>query len=185
MKKLMFALVVASAVGSASAQQSYVGAGIVGTSQTYSFSVAGPKIESDDAKAASKLFFGYDFNKTWGIETGFTFFSSTGYHYSYLGHDYHGDTTGRSMYVAAKVAFPITDQLSFVGKLGISGNKRSLHDAMFDLDETRHGLYSSLGLQYALTDKVSVTLDYEQYDRRRHQPGLKANAFSVSVKYAF
>lgn len=185
MKKLMFALVVASAVGSASAQQSYVGAGIVGASQNYSFSVAGPKIQSDDTKAATKLFFGYDFNQTWGLETGFTFFGSTGYHYNYLGQEYRGETTARSMYVAAKVTFPITDQFSFVGKLGISGNKRSLHDAIFDLDETKHGLYSSIGVQYLLNDKVSVNLDYEQYDRRRHQPGLTAKAFSLSAKYAF
>lgn len=185
MKKLMFALVLAAAVGSASAQQSYAGAGIVGASQNYSFSVTGPRIQSDATKAATKLFFGYDFNQTWGVETGVTFFGSTGYHYSHLGQEYRGDTTARSMYVAAKVMFPITDQFSFVGKLGVSGNTRSMHDPIFDFHETSNGLYSSIGLQYLLTDKVSLNLDYERYDRRRHQPGLTAKAFSLSAKYAF
>lgn len=186
MKNLVFALVIASAVGSASAQQAYIGAGVVGSSQNYSFTGAGPGIAivGDGAKVSPKLFFGYDFNKTWGLETGVTFFRSADYQYSYLGQDYRGETKGRSTYVAAKITLPIAAQFSFVGKLGVSANKRSLHDAIFNLDESKNGLYTSVGVQYLLNDKVSLNLDYEQYGKR-HQAGLKANAISLSAKYAF
>ena len=185
MKKLVFAIIVASAVGSASAQ-TYVGAGVVASSQNYTFAVTGPAISGagDSAKASPKLLLGYDFNQTWGIETGFTYFRSADYHYSYLGQVFNGETKGHSMYIAGKITLPIAGRFSFVGKLGISDNERYLQDAMFKADESRKGVYTSIGVQYLLNEKVSVSLAYEQYGKRGGA-GLKANAFSLSAKYAF
>ena len=88
------------------------------------------------------------------------------------------------MYIAGKITLPIADQFSFVVKLGISANKRTLHDAIFNIDESKPGLYTSMGVQYLVNEKVSVNLDYEQYGKR-HNVGLKANAFSLSARYAF
>jgi OOP family OmpA-OmpF porin len=79
---------------------------------------------------------------------------------------------------------PIADQFSFVGKLGVSANRRTLHDPIFELSERKTGRYTSIGVQYLLNEKVSFNLDYEQYGKRG-SVGLKANAFSLNVKYAF
>lgn len=185
MKKLILALVVVSAFGSAHAQRAYVGAGLLAAGQNFDFPLSGfSNAGGDHYTASPKLFLGYDFNQTWGVEAGFSKFRSADYHYTYAGQDFNGQTKGRSMYVAAKVTLPITEQLSFVGKLGVSDNKRSVSDGIFWDDDSKTGVYTSIGVQYPLTEKVSVNLDYEQYGRRHHA-GLKANAFSLSAKFAF
>lgn len=185
MKKLFLALVVASAFGSAHAQHAYVGAGILAADQNFDFASPGfSNAGGDHYTASPKLFLGYDFDKTWGVETGFSSFRSADHHFTYAGQVFSGETKGHSMYVAGKVTLPITEQLSFVGKLGVSANKRILNDGFYGDDVTKTGVYTSIGVQYPLNEKVSVNLDYEQYGKR-HNLGLKANAFSLSARYAF
>jgi OOP family OmpA-OmpF porin len=184
MKKLVFALLIAGAVGSASAQRAYVGAGIVASNQNYGFPSPVVAADGDGVKASPKLFLGYDFNQTWGIEAGYTYFRGADYHYSYLGQTVNGEVEQRSMYLAGKITLPIADRFSFVGKLGIADNERTLRDPIFNGNEDKKGIYTSIGVQYLLNDKVSVSLDYEQYGKR-HNVGIKANAFSLNARYAF
>lgn len=185
MNKLFFALVVASAFGSAHAQRAYVGAGILAADQNFDFASSGFSNGGGDRYTASpKLFLGYDFDKTWGVETGFSSFRSADHYFTSAGQVFHGETKGHSMYVAGKITLPITGQLSFVGKLGMSANTRILNDSFYGDEATTTGVYTSIGVQYPLNEKVSVNLDYEQYGKRRNL-GLKANAFSLSARYAF
>lgn len=185
MKQLLFALVVASAFGSAHAQRVYAGAGILAADQNFDFASSGFSNGGGDRYTASpKLFLGYDFDDTWGVETGFSSFRSAQHHFTSAGQVYYGETKGHSTYVAGKITLPITGQLSFVGKLGISATTRILNDRFYGDEATTTGVYTSIGVQYRLNDKVSVDLDYEQYGKRHHL-GLKANAFSLSARYAF
>src|ERR1700756_4380070 len=98
MKKILFALIAsATALGGMSTASAaandpgsaYIGAGIVGS--RYSFDVPGATSNDDHSgnKASGKLFAGYNFDKTFAVEGGYTDFGSQSYNYTL------GGTAGR------------------------------------------------------------------------------------------
>src|SRR5687768_8944488 len=84
MKKLIVALIAsAAAMSAAQAQQdtprAYIGAGVATADREVSTSsISGATgVDADGYKASGKLFGGYEFNRTWGIEAGWTDYRSS------------------------------------------------------------------------------------------------------------
>lgn len=191
MKKTLFTLIAAAAtlsgVSLAHAEGAYVGAGVVAS--RYKFDVPGA-LSSDDrsgTRAAGKLFGGYEFDKTWGVEAGYTDFGSKGYSFTQAGNPGRIDTDSHAFYVAGKVSAPVNAQLGVFGKLGASRN----HDgasgtgvAAGIAGDSKTALYASVGAQYALNKNVALTAELEHYGKGSDF-GRKANALAFGARYSF
>jgi opacity protein-like surface antigen len=187
MKKLIFALIAAAtAVGSAQAAGPYVGVGVASADHSYNLSGTSNG-KSDGYKASGKIFGGYDFDQTWGVETGYTDFRKSGYDYTLNGLPGRAESDGHSFYVAGKATAPINEQFSVFGKLGASNNKSTLSSTTtpaFNRSETKTEVYAGVGAQYNLNQKVALTLEYERFGKSKDF-GAKSDVITVGAKYAF
>jgi OOP family OmpA-OmpF porin len=192
MKKLIFALIAgATAMGAAQAQtantapHAYVGVGIASADHQYSLPGA-TNVDSDGFKASGKLFGGYDFNQTWGVEAGYTDFRKSHANYSLNGVPGSAESDGHSFYLAGKAMAPINDQFSVYGKLGAAWNKSTLTatDTTLNRDLSKTELYGGVGVQYNLNQQVALTAEYERYGKSKDF-GAKADVWTVGAKYSF
>ena len=186
MKKLIFALIAGvTAMGAAQAQGPYVGVGIASTDHSYKIGGA-TSVDADGYKANAKLFGGYDFNKTWGVEAGYTRFGSANANYSIGAVPGSVESKGNSIYAAAKATMPLNEQFSLFGKLGVARNKNELHSAnvLYNRDESKTEAYGSVGAQYNLSKEVALSLEYERYGKTKDF-GAKADAITVAARYNF
>jgi opacity protein-like surface antigen len=191
MKKLIFAMIATAAViGTAQAAgpgpgTPYVGVGIA--TVDHSFDLPGTTTTSSDGyKASGKIFGGYDFDQTWGVEAGYTDFRKSHADYTVAGVPGSAESDGHSFYLAGKATAPINDQFSAFGKLGAARNKSTLSASTPGLsrDESKTEVYAGVGLQYNLNQKVALTAEYERYGKSKDF-GAKADVFTVGAKYAF
>jgi OOP family OmpA-OmpF porin len=200
MKKILFALIAsATALGgmtSASAATNdpgtaYVGAGLVGS--RYSFDVPGATSNDDHSgnKASGKLYAGYNFDKTFAIEGGYTNFGSQSYNYSVGGTAGRLESDSHSFYVAGKGTMPVNDQFNVFGKLGVSRNHGSIDatgaaaTAGLGGSGNKTALYASIGGEYALNKNVSLSLEYEHYGKNDIDQGRKTGAITAGLRYNF
>ena len=186
MKKLIFVLIAAAtAMGSAQAQtgRAYVGVGVASADHTTSLPGT-TNGTSDGWKASGKLFGGYDFDNTWGVEAGYTDFRKSDYSYNLGAQTVRGQADGHSTYLAAKATAPVNEQFSVFGKLGVANNKVSLHNDPFYKGDSKNEVYAGVGGQYNLNQKVALTLEYERYGKSK-DIGAKADVITVGAKYAF
>lgn len=187
MKKLIFAMfAAAAAMGSAQAQQgqAYIGVGIASVDHVTSpNSLTGTTNNSSDGwKASGKIFGGYDFDKTWGVEAGYTDYAKSDY--SYNSGAIRGQSEGHSTYIAGKATAPINEQFSVFGKLGVSDNKYQMNEPAGAFGTSKTEVYAGIGGQYKLNQKVAMTLEYERYGKTKDF-GPKADVITVGAKYAF
>ncbi|MES2130057.1 MAG: porin family protein [Pseudomonadota bacterium] len=183
MKKLILALIAsAAAMSAAHAEGPYIGVGIA--SADHSYSIAGATNGSGDGyKASGKLFGGFDLDKTWGVEAGYTDFRKTGYNYTIGTVPGHVDSDGHSFYVAGKGTVPLNEQFSLFGKLGVSQNKTSLSGSI-NTSDSKTEMYGALGAQFNLNKQVALTLEYERYGKDKDF-GQKANVWTAGARYSF
>ncbi|HAT31572.1 MAG TPA: flagellar motor protein MotB, partial [Janthinobacterium sp.] len=185
MKKILFALVASvSALSGMSIahadglQGAYVGAGV--TASRYKFDVPGA-VSSDDHsgyKSAGKLFAGYDFDKTWAVEGGYTDFGGKTYNFTQNGVPGGIHTDSHAFYVAGKATMPVSDQVGVFGKLGVARTHDSMDGtgaAAGSSSDSKSGLYASVGAQYAINKNVSLTAEVEHFGQSADQ-GRKSTA---------
>jgi OOP family OmpA-OmpF porin len=190
MKKLIFALIAsAAAVGAAQAQTTttgrpYIGIGVATADHDYSLSGA-TNVDSDGWKPSAKVFGGYEFDKNWAVEAGYTDFRSSDFSYTRNGAGVRGDADGYGVYVAGKYSIPLNEQFSAYGKLGVAYSKRKLsaNDGL-RLEDNDTGAYAGLGVEYKLNQNVSFLGEYERYGKSKDY-GAKADVLTVGVKYSF
>jgi hypothetical protein len=191
MKKLIVALIAGTAaMGAAQAQttqtqpRAYVGVGIA-TADHVNSSVGGlSNFDSDGYKASGKIFGGYELDQNWGVEAGYTDFRNSDFNYTANGISGGGRTKGNSYYVAGKYNYPVNDQVSVYGKLGLQHSERKLESAALNLKDTDTGAYGAVGLQYNLNQQVALTAEYERYGKSKAF-GAKADAWTVGARYSF
>lgn len=159
MKKLFTAAVVAAALvaGQASAQM-YLGAG-AGSSKT------------GNREDSWKLYGGYQFNPTWGVELGYTDLGQ------YRGADVESWT------LAGTGTMPLNERWSLLGKLGAASNRPQFAGA-----GDRTALLVGVGIGYGLSKNIGLRLEYEDFGKLSKN-GLgsdtKGNNTSLSMKYLF
>ncbi|MFP5390234.1 MAG: porin family protein [Gammaproteobacteria bacterium] len=183
MKKLIFALIAAAtAMSAAHAQGPYVGLGVASTDHEYNFSGA----DGDGWKANAKIFGGYEFDQTWGIEAGYTDIRKADARYTVGNTNGTLHTDGNRSYIAAKANLPINEQVSVYGKLGVGYSKVKASTSVPNLSwsDSKTEAYGGLGAQYALNKNVALTLEYERYGKKK-DVGAKADQITVGARYAF
>ena len=150
-------------------------------------------IYAEDTKASLKLFGGYDFNRTWGVEAGHVGKSDfASYTYIQNGTGYNViPTTMRSTsdYVAGKATMAVIDRFSIVTKLGLAVNRgeelvAAGSSIYSDARSTKYGLYAAIGVKYQMSEKVAFSLDLERRGRPTFS-GHKPEVASVNVSFKF
>lgn len=159
MKKLLMAAAISAAfmAGPASAQM-YLGAG-VGQAKT------------DTDKTSWKLYGGYQFNPTWGVELGYTDLGS-----------YRGSNI-ESWSAAGTGTIPLGTSWSLLGKVGAASNRPRFANASNHTD-----LLLGIGVGYAMTKNVGVRLEYEDFGKLSDNStgnNSKGRNLGLSLKYAF
>jgi OOP family OmpA-OmpF porin len=181
MKKLIFALIASAAAMTAAqaqtttAPRAYIGAGVATADQA----------SGDSYKANAKVFGGYELNQTWAVEGGYTDFRKADIYVGQAGGIVKGSADGYGLYVAGKYTMPINDQFAAYGKLGLSNSKRAVSTVTGNsYSKYDTGAYAGVGLQYTLTQNVSLNAEYERYGKDKDF-GAKADVWTVGAKYSF
>lgn len=182
MKKLILALIAATAAGGAAHAQTagqapgaYAGLGASSVD----------KLMSNGRSTGLKVFGGYEFDQKFGVEAGIHRLGRESLEAHVGGQQRTLSARGYNSYVAGKYNMPITEQLSAYGKLGLSYTvvRHSTSGAPTHKDD-KTGLYAGLGFQYKVTDKVALTAEYERFGRR--DGAIDHNdAWSLGLKYGF
>lgn len=158
MKKLSMAAALAAALlAGPAAAQAYLGGGI-GTART------------DGSQASWKLYGGYQFNPTWGLEAGYTD----------LGHHRGADT--ESLSLAGTGTRALGDRWSLFGKLGAASNRTDLPGASSHTD-----LLLGVGVGYSMSKNLGLRLEYEDYGKPSNGAGndSRSNNLGLGLKYGF
>jgi len=189
MKKLIVALLAGAAAMSAAQAQTtntqprgYVGLGVA-TADHEDFSGLS-NYDSNGYKASAKIFGGYEFDQMWGVEAGYTDFRKANFNYSNAGVNASGDTKGYAYYLAGKANYPINDQFSAFGKLGIQHSNRELNSSALSISDSDNGLYGAVGVQYNLNQQVALTAEYERYGKSKAF-GAKPDVWTIGARYSF
>jgi OOP family OmpA-OmpF porin len=195
MKKILFALVASAATlgGSAAyaaddAGTGYIGAGVVGS--RYSFDVPGAVSADNHSgnKAGGKIFGGYNIDKTWAVEAGYTDFGSRTYNYSTAAGTGSLHSDAHSYYLAGKGTWPVADKFDVFGKLGVARNHNDVDTtgiAAVSGGQNKNALYASVGAEYAINKNVKVSLEYENYGKNDIDTGRKNGAVTAGLRYNF
>jgi OOP family OmpA-OmpF porin len=76
------------------------------------------------------------------------------------------------------------------GKLGVAYNKNTVHAtgvatqyAAGENNSTK--LYAAVGAEYALNQKVSLSVEYEHYGKNDIDQGRKKGAVTLGARYSF
>lgn len=189
MKKLVAVLIASAAAMSAAqaqtttAPRAYVGAGIASADHDFKLSGA-TNVDTEGYKASGKLFGGYEFNQTWGVEAGYTDFRKSDVNYSIGNVNNRGETEGHAFYLAAKATMPVNEQFSVYGKLGATRIKNELELVNASMSRSKTEAYGALGAEYKINENVSLIGEYERYGKSKDF-GAKADVFTIGAKYAF
>lgn len=186
MKKILSACAVAAAFMAAPAfAQGYVGLGL-GSSRTNGLNIVGVD-GGNTSKGLSKVYGGYQFSPNWGVEA----------QYSDLGRRdlttagvKLGDFKASQFSIAGTGTLPLTSGFSLLGKIGISANSFQGSAGLGASNST--SALVGVGVAYNFTPALSARLEYEDFGKLgNYNAGVgatgsvKANGYSVSLKYAF
>jgi OOP family OmpA-OmpF porin len=195
MKKIVLITLLSSAAAAMSvgahAEGVYVGVAVPTTHYDLTYLAPGAASTAVDGKGYSaqpKLTIGYDINKTWSVEGGYAWLGNADYAYTQNGTAGAVETKSRALYAAAKATLPVTNDISVYGKLGASENRYTIDGsgaaASLSGKTKTTGLYFGVGAEYALTKKVALTLEYENFGKMAAD-NTRAAAVTVGAKYSF
>ena len=190
-KNILFAMIatVTAFAGMSAAHADCFYVCVVITGNRYNFDVPGATSADNHSgyKAGGKVFAGYDFDKTWAIEGGYADFGSKDYSYVTGAGNGSVNTDSHGYYLAGKATMPVTDKVGVFGKLGVAKVKNSLSGTGLSTGisgNDKTGVYASVGAQYAINEKVSLTAEVEQKEKKDDQ-GHKATGLAFGARYNF
>lgn len=159
MKKLLMAAALsASFIGAPAVAQTYIGGGI-------------GKSDTDTQENSWKVYGGYQFTPTWGIELGYTDLGG------YQGFEVE------SWSLAGTATLPLSPNWSLLGKLGFARNNAELPSA-----SQKSSTLVGVGVGYALNQNFGLRLEYEDYGKLSNS-GIgtthKGSNVLLSAKYSF
>jgi OOP family OmpA-OmpF porin len=159
MKKLLMAGALSAAFVAAPAlAQTYIGGGI-------------GKSDTDTQENSWKVYGGYQFTPTWGLELGYTDLGN-----------YRGAEV-ESWSLAGTATLPLNQNWSLLGKLGFARNNAETPSA-----SQKSSTLAGVGVGYALNQNLGLRLEYEDYGKLA-DTGIgtddKGSNVVLSVKYSF
>ena len=192
--------------GSAFAQSSYVGVGVLRggiSGPGLSATILGTAVNGTGDKTTAtgaKVYGGYNFDQNWGMELGY---NNLGNKYSV--HGYVGPTPyGISMkasnwYLAGTGTLPLSKEFSLLAKLGVAANRAEggtacvLVDCVSVGSKNRSQLMYGVGASYAFSKNWGARLEYEHFGKLSNDNfwgvgtggAIKGSAGTLSAKYTF
>jgi OmpA-OmpF porin, OOP family len=194
MKNTILALVAsAAAFGAVSAHAAdgspYIGVGGVVSEHRYELRNDTSGIDNSKHEYGGKVFAGYQINPMWAVEAGYTDFGKSDYAYSVNGASGRAEADSKSYYLAGKASYPVAEKVNVFGKLGVAHNKNDVRAtglaAGYNGDSSRNAVYAALGAEYAVNEKVALSLEYEHYGKNDIDVGRSKGAVSLNAKYSF
>ena len=187
----------------------YVGGGIGRAHARFdsgSFASNSPNIvDSTNAnKTGETLFAGYDVNRNWAVEGGYTHFGT--FKYNYGGINALAGGSGQATYgasswwLAGKGTLPVSSSFDLFGKLGLSENRArdsestnsAGMDAVLGTPVTRNtnkaGLLAGVGAEYHVNKAFGVRMEYDNYGKfggSGTQNLAKIGMWTADVTYHF
>lgn len=155
---LVTAALSAVLVATPASAQVYLGGGI-GSAKT------------DTREDSWKLFGGYQFNRTWGLELGYTDLGR------YRGADIE------TWSLAGTGTQPLGERWSVFGKLGAAANRPH-----FSGSSRRTDLLVGVGVGYTFTKNIGLNLEYEDYgklSKSDNGTNARGNNLGLNLKYAY
>ncbi|MBB5605611.1 MULTISPECIES: porin family protein [unclassified Janthinobacterium] len=191
MKKILFAMIASvtavAGMSAAHADGAYVGGGV--TVNRYNFDVPDATSAGNHSgyQAGGKIYAGYDIDKTWAVEGGYADFGSKDYNYITSAGSGAVKSDSHGYYLAGKATMPVSEKLGVFGKLGVARVNTGLTGSGLSTGITgdnKTGVYASVGAQYAINEKVSLTAELEHFGKSADQ-GNKATGLALGARYNF
>ena len=181
MKKILSACAVAAAFVAAPAfAQGYIGGGFGSSRVT---GVDGGGITGGNTnKSQVKVYGGFQFTPTWGVEAQFSDLGKR----DILAFGVPAGSAKVSQFsIAGTGTLPLSSGFSLLGKLGVSANKVTGSAGIQNGSAT--SALIGVGVSYNITPALSARLEYEDFGTVAKYPTstARANAYSISLKYAF
>lgn len=140
----------------------------------------GVTTSSDDRVEGWKVYTGYSFNKYFGVEGGFANLND------YTTHNATSRTKGTSdaWTLAAVAAYPVTNKLSVMAKLGAAYVLTQTEVKVGSALTTRTGNdayqpYYGVGVSYALFDNLNLRAEWDRFDLDHSNVDLMTAGFAV------
>lgn len=197
MKKIVLAAVIATAFAASSAYaQGYIGVGVgssrvSGVDQTIApVSLTG----GNSSKTSVKIFGGFKFTPNWGVEAQYSDLGSRNLVMTNGGAQIGtGSLKASQLSIAATGTLPLASNFSLFGKLGVSGNSARANLSVpavgfaASSSDNKSDLMVGVGVSYAITPKIAVRAEYEDFGKFSSGGGnsIRANNFSVGLQYSF
>jgi OOP family OmpA-OmpF porin len=183
------ALGAAGAAHAADDYKPYIGVGAVAAEHRYNLSNDTSTGDRKNTEWGGKIYGGVQINPNWAVEAGYTDFGKSDYGYTVGSATGRVESDAKSFYLAGKASYPVNQQFSVFGKLGVAHNKNDVTGtglaAAYNGDSSRNSLYASVGAEYAFNEKVSATLEYEHYGKNDIDLGRRKGAVTLGANYKF
>jgi OOP family OmpA-OmpF porin len=183
MKKAVIALLAAACAMPAFAGETYVGASVGRSEQK--LGVEGFSL-SENA-TAFKVFGGYQFTPAVGAEIGYAHFGKV----SISDSGATASAEPSAFYAAVTGTLPLTSQISAFGKLGVARDHTKVglsYEGQSDSESMNEtSAVFGLGVNYAVSPKVAVFAEYENFGKVAKGDGdsLKVDHVSVGLRVKF
>ena len=185
MKKLLSAVAVAVAFVAAPAfAQGYIGAGF-GSSKISGID-SGTTSGGNANKSMTKVFGGFQFTPTWGLEAQYSDLGSRDVTVAAVP---VGSFRTSQLSIAGTGTLPLSSNFSLLGKLGVSANRVNASAGLGNVKNASSVLIG-VGVSYNITPALSARLEYEDFGKIGTFTGppditARANGYSLSLKYGF
>lgn len=196
MKKLLIACAVAATfVATAASAQGYVGLGVGSSKISGADGNAGGGVTVSGGnanKTSVKVYGGFQFTPTWGLEAQYTDLGSRNLTASLGGAVVGtGSLKANQFSIAGTGTLPLASNFSLFGKLGLSANRGSVSGFGGPTSSAnKTDLLLGVGVSYSITPKMAVRLEYEDFGKFSKDGGvnggaIRANNMSIGLQYAF
>ncbi len=168
-------------------QTGYIG-GAIGRSSFNTRDLNLPNPGGDERDTAGKLYGGYQFNDTFGIEGGYVRLGKFSERVTLgSGSTVTQEGRARSFYLAATARMPLSEQFSLNGRLGVSAGRVSgtnvLPSGSQMIGSTTSLPMIGVGAEYKVSQYVSLTVDFDHFGRVSDK--ITGNLVSAGVRFSF
>ncbi len=143
--------------------------------------------KSSKSGTAYKLYGGYRFTETFGVEAGYARLGRVSQWSSNGAYSRLQSGTGQVFYAAATARLPLGESFALNGRLGVARGRIS-GDNNWALPSQRisgssTGLMAGIGAEYRVTRNLSITADYDYFGKLSKQ--AKGGMVTVGLKASF
>ena len=151
---------------------------------TFGLSNAQALAGSDRHDQAAKVFGGYRFDETFGVEAGYAALGSFRENVNVGGVNAQQDGKARSVFGAATGRLPVGESFALHGRLGLSSGKVSGTNVLPASDNvmgSKTSVLLGLGAEYRPKPNIALTVNYDSYGKLSNK--VKADALLFGLHF--